>query len=130
MRGSIDQCPLVVLAMNLDQGVTKLFEHLHAHRLIVDESPSPPVGELDATEDQFIIGGNIVGHKKCARGVIARDIENGGHLALFYALPHQGLVAAATEGKGKSVEKDRLAGTSLASENSEAIGKVDVESVD
>jgi hypothetical protein len=130
MSASIDQCALIMLAVDLDQGATELFEDLHAHWLIIDESPCPPVGELDATEDQFVLSGNIIGHKKRACGMIARDVEHSRHLTLFHALPHQRLVAASAQGQSEGVEKDRLTSTGLASENGEAVGKVDVEPID
>ena len=111
MSAGIDQSTLVVLAVDLDQCTAELFEHLHAHRLIVDESASAAVGELHAAEDQFVLRGNIVGREQRARRMVARDIEHGGHLALLHALPHQRLVAAAAQSQCESVEQDRLAGT-------------------
>src|SRR6516162_4376724 len=62
--------------------------------------------------------------------MIVRNIEHSGHLALFNTLPHQSLVAASTQSQGEGIKQNRLAGTCFAGENGEAVGKLDVESVD
>ncbi len=130
VSGGIDQSALVVLAVDLDQRTAELLEHLHAHRLIVDESARASVGELHAAQDQFVLGGNIIGREQRARRMVARDIEHSGHLALLDALPHQRLVAAAAQSQRESIEQDRLAGAGLAGEHGKAVGKIDVEPVD
>ncbi len=107
-----------------------MLQHLHAHRLVVDERARSAVGELHATKDQFIFGRNVVGREQRARRMVARDIEHGGDLALLDALPDQRLVPAAAKGQRESIEQDRLAGAGFAGEHGEPIGEIDVEPVD
>ena len=63
----VDQRALVVLAVDLDQRLAQLLHHLHAHRLIVDESAGAPVGELHAAQDQVVLGRDVVGLSRMAR---------------------------------------------------------------
>ena len=130
MGAGIDQRPVVVLAVNLDQRGAQLLHHLNADRLVVDEGARPPIRKLDAAENEFVLGGDIVGLEQRARRMAALDLENGDHLPLFQALAYQGLVAAGAERQRESVEQDRLAGAGLASEHGEPAGKINVEPVD
>ena len=57
----VDQRALVVLAVDLDQRLAQLLHHLHAHRLIVDESAGAAIGELHAAQDQIVLGRDVVG---------------------------------------------------------------------
>jgi len=66
MSGCIDQCTLIVLAMDLDQSTANLLEHLHADRLIVDKSPCATIGQLHTAKDQFVLHGNIISRQKRA----------------------------------------------------------------
>ena len=100
--GGIDQRALVVLAVDLDQRAAEFLQHLHAHRLIVDEGARAPVGELHAAQDQFVLGRDIVGLEQRARRMSARHLEHRRHLALLDALPHQRLVAAGAEPSAKA----------------------------
>jgi hypothetical protein len=130
MCSCIDQSTFIVLTVNFDQDAADLFEYLHTDRLIIDESPGASIGELHTAKDQFILCGNIVGCEKSARRMIACNLKHGRYLALFHALPDQCLVAAPAQSQGESVEQDRLSSTRFASENGEAIGKVDIEPID
>ena len=80
MRCGIHQCPLVVLAVDFDKGAPELLEHLHAHRLVIDERAGAAVGKLHAAKNKLILSGNIVGSQLRPHRVIARHIENGRHL--------------------------------------------------
>ena len=130
MRRCIDQRALVVLAVDLDQRLAELLEDLHADRLIVDEGARAPVGKLDAAQDQFVVGGDVVRLEQRARRMVAGDLEAGDHLALLDPLAHQRLVAARAERQRKGVEQNRLAGAGLAGEHGKAVGEIDVEPVD
>ena len=130
MSCCVDQCTLIVLAMDLDQSTANLFEYLHADRLIVDKSPCATIGELHTAQDEFVLHGNIIGRQQRAGGVIACDVEHSRHLALFHAMPDQRLVAASAQSQRESVEQDRLAGTCLAREHCEPFDEINVEPVD
>ena len=119
-----------MLAVNFDQRHADLLQHLHAHRLIVDEGAGAPVGELHAAQDELVLGGDIVFLEQRARRMIAGDVEAGDHLALLDAVAHQRLVAARAQGQREGVEQDRLAGAGLAGEHGKPVGKIDVEPVD
>ena len=66
MRRGIDQRAVVVLAVDLDQRAAELLQHLHAHRLVVDEGAGAAVGELHAAQDQLVLGGDVV-RRRAAR---------------------------------------------------------------
>ena len=52
MAARVDERPVVMLAVDLDQGLPNLPQQLHAHRHIVDECPGASVRRLDAPQDQ------------------------------------------------------------------------------
>jgi len=58
------------------------------------------------------------------------EIEDGRHLALARALPHQGGIASSADGKGEGVEQDRLAGAGLPGEHRQAFAEFEIELVD
>src|SRR5262249_5505783 len=130
MSAGINQGTLIVLAMDFDQRTSELLQHLHTHRLVVDERTGSTVGELYAAEDQLIFGRNVVGGEQRVRRVGASDIEYGGSPALPDSLPDQRLIPAATQGQSKSIEQDRFAGARFAGEDSEPVGEIDIEAVD
>ena len=130
MGGGVHQRAVVVLAVDLDQRRAELLHDLHAHRLIVDEGAGAAVGELHAAQDQFVLGGDVVGLEHGLRRMLAGKLEDGDHLALLHALAHQALVAARAQGQRKGVEQDRLAGAGLAGQHGQAVGEIDVEPVD
>jgi hypothetical protein len=130
MSCGVDQCTLVMLAVDLNKGAPELLEHLHAYGLVVDERPGAAVGKLHAAKNEFILGGNIVGSQLRPDRVIARDVENGCHLALLEPLAHQSLIAPPAQRQRKSVEQNRLAGPRLTCEDGKAVGKINVETVD
>src|SRR5262249_62036913 len=78
MRSGIDERPFVMLAVDLDQRLTEALEHLHADRLIVDERTRAPVGELDAAQDQLVLGGDVVDGEEGARPLAGRALRAGG----------------------------------------------------
>ena len=72
MGGGIGERALVVLAVDLDQRHAELLHHLHAHRLVVDESAGAPIGELHAAQDQLVLGGDVVVLQQSARRMVGR----------------------------------------------------------
>ena len=93
----VDQRALVVLAVDLDQRGAERPQRLHAHRLIVDEGAGAAVGKLDAAQDQFVLGRDVVLLHEGAHRVRGRQFEGCRDLPLFGPLPHQGGVAARAE---------------------------------
>ena len=56
MRRRIDQRALVVLAVDLDERRADRAQHLHAHRLVVDEGAGAAVRELHPAQDEVAVG--------------------------------------------------------------------------
>ena len=48
---TINERPLVVLAMNFDERAADGSQRLGADRLVVDEGPGSPIGHLHASQD-------------------------------------------------------------------------------
>ena len=130
MGRRIEQCAIVMLAMDFDERRAEAFQHLHADRRVVDEGAGAAVGKLHAAQDQFVLGGNIVGGQQRARRMARRHVECGRHLSLLGALAHQRGVAARAERQRKGIEQDRLAGAGLAGEHRQAGRKIDIQPVD
>ena len=126
----VDQRPVVVLAVDLDERPAHLAQELHANGDVVDEGAGAAVGGLDAAQDQRRIGLQAVIGKEPQHGMIGGEIESRGHLALAGALPHQRGIAAAADGKGEGIEQDRLAGAGLAGEHAKARAEFEIEPVD
>ena len=123
MRRHIDQRALVVLAVDLDQRRAERFQHLHAHRLVVDEGAGAAVGELHAAQDQLVLGRDVVRRQQRAHGMAGASLEGGGHLPLLGPLAHQRGIAARAEREREGIEQDRLAGAGLAGERRQAGAK-------
>ena len=133
MGRRLDEGAVVVLAVDLHQSRAERAQHLHAHRLIVDEGAGAAVGELDAAHDQFVLGAvrdQIVLRQQAARRMLLGDVEGGGHLTLLGALAHQSRIAARAERERKRVEQDRFAGAGLAGQRGKAGAEVDVQAID
>ena len=130
MAGGVDQRPLVVLAVNLDEGRAEALEHLDADGLVVDERPGAAVGELDAAQQQRILDGDAVLGEDAARRMALVELEGRGDLALLHPVPHQAGVAARAERQREGVEQNRLAGSGLAGEHRKPAGELDVEALD
>ena len=55
VRDGIDQGAVVVLAVDFDEGRADRPQHLHAHRLVVDEGAGAPVRDLHAAQNQVAV---------------------------------------------------------------------------
>ena len=114
VRRRLDKGALVVLAVDFHQRRAERAQHLHAHRLVVDEGAGAAVGELHAAHDQLVLAGEVVVGEQTARRMILAEIEGGGHLPVLGALAHQRRVAARAERQRECVEQDRFAGAGFA----------------
>ncbi len=134
MGRRLDESAVVVLAVDFHQSRAERAQHLHAHRLIVDEGAGAAVGELDPAHDQFVLGdrfrNQVVLRQQAARRMLLGDVESRSHLALLGALAHQSGVAARTERERKRVEQDRFAGAGLTGKRGKAGAEVDVQAID
>ena len=134
MRSGIHEGPFVMLAVDLDQRRAERAQHLHAHRLVVDEGAGAAVGELHAPQDQFVAVRTSAASHRCRqalpRRMVLRDLEGGGDLALLGAVAHQRRLAARAKRQRKGIEQDRFAGAGLAGEHSKAAAEIDVQPVD
>src|SRR5689334_1558287 len=82
VRGRINERALIMLTVNLDQYATKIFQHLDADRLIVDESACASIGKLNPSKNQLVLKRDIVVAEQCACRMVARNIEGCRHLPL------------------------------------------------
>ena len=65
----VDQRAVVVLPVDLDQGLTHLAQQLHTHADVVDEGAAPSVGPLHASQDQRVLGHDAVVGKQREHGM-------------------------------------------------------------
>jgi hypothetical protein len=119
-----------MLAVDLDQQAAEAPQHLHTHRLVVDESPGAAVGKLHAAQDQHVIGRDVVFGEQRARRMIAGNVKGGRDIALLGTLPHQAGIAARAERERKGVQQDRFARAGFAGQHRQPGRQVDVEPVD
>ena len=130
MLRRVGQRPVVMLAMDLDDGGADHPENLHADGLVVDEGARAPVRILHAAQDQVAVGVDLLGLGQPARRMVARQVEDGADLALRLAMAHEPAIAAAAERQCESVEEDGFAGAGLAGQHAEPVPKREVETVD
>ena len=114
VRGGIGQRPVVVLAVDLDEGRADGAQHLHAHGLVVDEGAGAPVGHLHAAQDQVALGVDLGLRRELPGGMVEGHVEHGGDRALRLAVAHEAAVAAPAERQREGIEQDRLARARLA----------------
>ena len=134
MGRGLDKGAVVVLAVDLNQCRAERAQHLHAHRLVIDEGAGAAVGELHPAHDQFVLGGlfgdQVVVRQQAARRMVLADVEGGGHLALLGALAHQRGIAARAQRQRKGIEQDRFAGAGLAGQRGKPGAEIDVQAID
>ena len=88
MTAGIDQSPLIVLAVDLDQHLADLPQELHAHAGIVDEGAAAAIHTLQPPQDQRVVGGNTVLGEQSEGGMVGRQIEGCRHQTLVRTAPH------------------------------------------
>ena len=128
MCGGFHKRPLVMLAVDLHQQTAELAHQTGADGLIVDEAARSAVRRLNAAQNQiaaFVFYFVLAQERAC--GVIKRNVEAGGHLALCRTMADKSAIAARTECKRKRVEQDRLAGARFAGQHGETGRKVDLK---
>ena len=130
VRRRIDERALVMLAVDLDERGADRAQHLHAHRLVVDEGAGAAVRELHPAQDEVAVGVDLGALGDAARRMVAGEIEDGGDLPLRLAVAHEPAVAAGAERQRKGVEEDRFAGAGLAGQDREALVEVELDPVD
>ncbi len=130
VRGSINQCTVVVLAMDFHQRPADLAQQCDTCRLIVDEDPAAAVRRLAAAQDQVTVIIEAVFAQKFARRMVLGNVEDRDDIALPRAAADKRGIATRAERKRQRIEEDRLAGTRLAGQHRKAGRKIDVEPFD
>src|SRR5215471_5895925 len=130
MAAWIDQRAIVMLAMDLDQGLAHLPQELHAHADIVDEGAAPAVSPLYAAQNEAVSRLKPVRGEKLEHEMVRRKIEARRYLALRGAPPHQGGVSPASNGEGESIEQNRFAGAGFPGQRRKALAEFEIEFVD
>ena len=134
VRLRVDQRPVVVLAMDLDQRLADAAHQGDAGGTVVDEAAGPAVGGLDAAQDQIafaeILLVEAVVEEDRPHAGAGRQVEGGRHLALLGAMAHQAAIAAPAEGERQRIEQDRLARAGLARQHGETLVEGNVEPFD
>src|SRR5262245_26224239 len=98
MAARIDERAIVVLAVDLDQGLAHLAQELHADGDVVDEGARAAIGELETPQDQQPVGLQAIIGDKAQHWMIGSELEARSDLALARAAPHQRSIAAAADG--------------------------------
>ena len=130
MAGRVDQCAVVMLAVDLDQSLPHLAQQLDADADVVDEGAAPAVGPLHAPQDEPVLGLDAVLGQEREHGMALGKLENRRHLALSLALAHERSIAATADGEREGIEQDRLAGAGFAGERRQALAEFEIELVD
>ncbi len=130
MNARIDEGAIIMLTVNFDKAARDGAQGLSAHRLIIDEGAGAPVRHLDAAQNELAVRFNVLRASRHKCRMLGRQIEDGGDLALRFAMPDERPVAARAEAQGEGVEQNRLAGTRLAGEHGEAAPELKIELVD
>ncbi len=126
----IDQSPVVMLAVNLDQHPSRLAQQLHTDGDVIDEGAGAAVSRLNASEDDGAFSLEAVLGQKLHDRMVWGRLEACGDLALRGAAPDERGVAAGAESERKGIEQDRLAGAGLASEYAQSLPEFEIEPVD
>ncbi len=126
----IDQRAVVMLAVDLDQRLARGTQELHADARVVDEGAASAVRPLHAPQDQRGLRLEAVFGQQRQDRVVAGKSEDGRHLALARAAPHQRGIAPAAKRERKGIEQDRFAGAGLAGQRRQARTEFEIEFVD
>src|SRR6516165_10719278 len=74
--GRLDQRAFVVLAVDFHQGRSQRTQHLAAYRLVVDERAGASVRELDAPQNELVVGRDVIRSEERAGWMGRRQLEN------------------------------------------------------
>ena len=130
MIGGIEQQGEIVLSLHLDDGHAELAQERGGDRPIVGEGPASTVGRDHAPKDHVIQSGQALSFEQAPRGVLRRNLENGGDVGLPGPGANQTRRCPAPEAEPQRVEQDRLAGPGFAREHAQARFEFQVETFD
>ena len=138
MTARIDQAPVVVLAVQLDQPAGQFAQQRDAHRLVVDKRLAAAAriitGGLElALEDQRLarldLDTGLVERTAHGLGQV-REFEAGRHARPVLAGAYQAAVGAVAQHQTQRIEQDRLASPGLTGEHAEPTGKIEIQRLD
>ena len=132
MTARVEQPPIVMLAMYLDQRLPELAQQAGRDRLIVDEGPAAAVGPHQPAHHQRVArlrGKAIVGEQRVG-GMGGRQLEGHAHRRLRLAAADQAAVRPRAKRQPERVEQDRLARPGFAGEHAEAAAELQVQRLD
>ncbi len=130
MGARINERPVVVLAVNLDELAADAPERLRRDALVVDEGPAAAVGQLHAPQDEAAAGLDALRLRSGDRRVVRPKLERRADLAKLGAMAHEARLSLSSERQRKSVQQDGFAGARLAGQNGQPAVKLEVELVD
>lgn len=130
VRARIDQCAIIVLAMNLYQRAADIAHQCNGRRLIIDEDACTAVRRLQTTQNDVAVIVNGILSQDFACRVIAWNVENSRHLALCRAMAHQRGIATCTQRQRQRVQQDGFAGAGFTGQNGKARREINVEPFD
>ena len=130
MTGRIGQSPIIMLAVDFNQRLADCFEHLHTHRLIIDQSTGASVCHLDASEDDIAVLRNVMLTQQGQSRMIRPHGKHGCHLPLCLAMAHQRPVAARPQGQGKGVQQNGFARPRFTGQHAHPLSKTEAQTVD
>ena len=93
MAARVDQSPLVMLAMDLNQGAPHLAQELNTHAYVVEKGAASPVGTLHPAEHDSPLGLDAVLGQQCEDGMGGMKLEGGRDLPLGRAAPDERHIA-------------------------------------
>ena len=120
MPAGIEQPPVIMLAVQLDQNIRQPAQDLARHPPVIDPAGLAPVGCVDAAQDQLVLDLDPGLGQQIAGGMSGGQIEHGRHLALGGACAHQLGPPAPAQDKAQAIEQDRLARPRLAGQHVQA----------
>jgi hypothetical protein len=130
MRRCVDQRPVIVLPVDLDDQRADGLEEARRYRLVIDESPCPPVGKLHAAKDDLGVVGDVILPERRSRRVVLGKLKDRNNLPAVAARADKRSVPAPAECERQCIEKDGFPGTSLAGKHGQSLVEGQLELVD
>jgi hypothetical protein len=116
--------------VNFDELACDRAQRLRGDALIVDESASAAIGQLNPAQNEAAIGLDVLRIRRREGWMVEAEFEDRGDLTLRLAFAHERAVAARAKRQGKGVEQNRFASAGLAGKNGEAAAKRKIELID
>ena len=117
MAARVQQAAVVLLAMQFDQRIRQRPQHLARGPAVIDPGGLAAISGVDPAQDQLVLHRQAGFGQNCQGRVAGRQIETGGHFALFGTAAHQFRPPAPTEHEPQGIQQNGFAGPSLASQN-------------